>query len=199
MPMSRVSIGLLFTWSAMSALGHAQSPARSNRQPSIDLARIDALNRNVVAADFNGDGIIDLAASAAVPSSAGNTSSTGVRSTSNGFVAFVSSAPSTSANAGSNVSAPVNVAVFGNGVTVPNTSITTPAVNAATLRGGNVTVFGNGVTVPNMTVPASPAGSVAPVPSTGPPVAGTSALPGSVAVFGNSVSTPNAAPALAPR
>jgi hypothetical protein len=224
MPMSRGSILLLFTLSTMSALGHAQS-ARSNRQVPIDLSRIDTLDRNVVTADFNGDGIIDLAASAALPSSAGNISSAGGRSTSNGFVAFVSSAPGATADAGTHVTVPVsnapaadvsssssgnvltsdmnaapaagNVAVFGNAVTTPNSSVITPA-GAATLSGGNVTVFGNGVTVPNMNIPASPVGTVASPPGTSPSVTGASALStGRVAVFGNSVSTPNA-PSLAP-
>src|SRR6266705_1602595 len=63
MPMSRVSILLLFTVSTISALGHAQSATRTSRPIAMDLAHINALNRNVVAADFNGDGIIDLAAS----------------------------------------------------------------------------------------------------------------------------------------
>ena len=65
MSMSRVLILLVFTVSTMSTLGHAQSTGRTTRQPAIDLTRIDALNRNVVAADFNGDGIIDLAGSSA--------------------------------------------------------------------------------------------------------------------------------------
>src|SRR6266516_1661487 len=63
MSLSRVLILLVFTVATMSTLSHAQSVGRSTRQPAIDLTRIDALNRNVVAADFNCDGIIDLAVS----------------------------------------------------------------------------------------------------------------------------------------
>src|SRR5205814_7549966 len=63
MPMSRVLILLVFTVSSITALGQAQPASRPSRPVAIDLSHINALNRNVVAADFNGDGIIDLAGS----------------------------------------------------------------------------------------------------------------------------------------
>jgi hypothetical protein len=199
MPMSRVSMVLLFTLSAMSALGRAQSAAPANRQLAIDLARIDALNRNVVAADFNGDGLIDLAASAAVPSSAGSVSSTGVLSTPNGFVAFAGSVPgngiavptSSAASQGNpaavssagntstvdTTAQPSGVAVSGNSGSAPNRTVTA--------GGGRVAVFGSGVTAPNTRV-ATPNNSVTMPPGNVATLAG-----GNVTVFGSGVTVPN--------
>src|SRR5213083_2737028 len=83
MPMSRVPILLLFTVSTISALGHAQPPVTRTSQPvAMNLSHITELNRNVVAADFNGDGIIDLAASDVSP--AAGISSTGSVSSATG-------------------------------------------------------------------------------------------------------------------
>ena len=129
------------------ATGHAQSDADTSRQFPLDLSLIDSLNRNVVAADFNGDGIIDLAASA-VPSPDGNISSTATPavsaangSTAPGIPTVDGTATPTAANGVTPVDTSTaaggpTVSVFGNGISVPNGSATAPA--AAMAGGGSM-------------------------------------------------------------
>jgi hypothetical protein len=191
MPMSRVLILVLFTVSTMSALGHAQSVARTSRPFALDLARMNALKRNVVAADFNGDGIIDLAGND-VTSSVGNISSTGSSST-----GFVSSAASSNVPASAGMSGTLPSGSVPSPVTVP------PAVTSVASPAGNIAVFGNSVSLPNGTV--KPNGTVNSSP-TAPGIASVGAngaftantvppagvaSPANVTVFGTSVPPPN--------
>jgi FG-GAP-like repeat len=220
MSINRVPILLLFTVSTVSTLGHAQSAARTSRQPALDLTRVDALNRNVVAADFNGDGIIDLAASSGTP--AGSISSTSappaaannvspgagtVASPSDGNVTLPTGSPASTANvssaASNEASQGSNVTVFGNPVSIPNGSVppsgnvasfasTAPTVTGSTVASpGNVAVFGTSASIPNSGVPSA-GGDAASLASTAPPVTGsTVATPDTVAASGNNVSIPN--------
>jgi hypothetical protein len=187
MPMSRLLILLLFTVSTMSTLGHAQTVAPTSRSLAIDLARMNALNRNVVVADFNGDGIMDLAGSD-VPSRAGNIPPTGFVSTSS--TGFVSSATS------SDVPAPAgssDTLSSGNG---PSPVTVSPADASVASSAGSVTVFGNGVSIPNGAANSSPTiGSVPSVVANQAlpynAAAAGAAPPANVTVFGIGVSTPN--------
>src|SRR5438552_498931 len=163
MPMSRVPILLLFTVCAMSAIGHAQSAARTSRPISLDLSRINTLNRNVVAADFNGDGIIDLAASEI-------SAPIGISST--GFIS--PAAPNVAMTAPSSPTLPPGNVSSASGGPVVSTGVSAPA--------GNATVS-NSAAVPSAGVPTSAATPVAPAAAPAP----------AVAVFGTSVSVPNSA------
>src|SRR5207249_9090922 len=155
---------LVFTVSTITALGQAQPASRPSRPVAIDLSHINALNRNVVAADFNGDGIIDLAGSD-ISSSLG-IPSTGVSS---GMSTAVSQPASPTLPPGnvSSVSAaqPVNTPVpstlaSGAAGTVPAQSASGTVATAVpnTAPAANVAVFGSGVTVPNSSV-ATPFGN----------------------------------------
>jgi len=187
MPMSRVLILLVFTVSSITALGQAQPASRPSRPVAIDLSHINALNRNVVAADFNGDGIIDLAGSD-ISSSLG-IPSTGVSSGMSTAVSQPASPTLPPGNVSSVSSAqPVNTPVpstvaSGAAGTVPAQSASGTVATAVpnTAPAANVAVFGNSVTVPNATVRSA----AATVPSVG------ATMPGNVAVFGSSVTVPN--------
>jgi hypothetical protein len=179
MSINRVLILILFTVSTVSTLGHAQSVARTTKQPALDLTRVDALNRNVVAADFNGDGIIDLAASSVTP--AGSISSTS---------APPSAVNSISLGAGTAVASPSDGKVTSPTGSPPSPANVSSAASNEASQGSNVTVFGNSVSIPNGSVP--PGGNAASSGSNAPPVTGsTVASPGNAAVFGTSVSIPN--------
>jgi VCBS repeat protein len=174
--MSRVPILFLFTVSTMTALGQAQTISRTSRAPSLGLSRLDMLSGPVVAADFNGDGIIDLAASAALSASGNNTSGATVSANTT-----VNPTPTATAAA-----ATPNVAVFGNSVSVPNApTAAAPNTTSTTSAAGFVPA------VPNAAFPLAQ-GSAGFAAAASTPVASSGVAQPNVAVFGNSVTVPNA-------